>query len=95
MQRAVPFALSGGKPQTPKKRYCQSLPSLSLRSGGRLTHNPPLLYASHAQGALGVAHRMTSHRGWLVDNRPPREREERLANIHPRATKKSLLEYSP
>ena len=33
---------------------------------------------------------MTSHRGWLVDNRPPRERRERLANIHPRATKKSL-----
>ena len=57
MQRAKPFALSGVNPQTPKKkRYCQSLPLLSLRSGGRLTHTHPLLYASHAQGALGGAH---------------------------------------
>ena len=74
MQRAVPFALSGGKPPNPQKSVIVNrYPLLSLRSGGRLTHNPPLLYASHAQGALGVAHRMTSHRGWLVDNRPPRE----------------------
>ena len=72
---------TGVKPQTPKSVIVNRYPLLPLRSGGRLTHNPPLLYASHAQGALGVAHCMTSHRGWLRHNRPPREREERLATF--------------
>ena len=91
MQRAKPFVFQGVNPPNPQKRYCQSLPSPLSRSGGRLTHNPPLLYASHAQGALGVAHRMTSHRGWLRTTALPERGRERLANIHPRATKKSLL----
>ena len=65
--------LPGGKPQTPKSVIVNRYPLLSLRSDGRLTHNHPLLYASHAQGALGVAHCMTSHRGWL--RQPPSQRE--------------------
>ena len=72
MQRAVPFC-RGKPPKPPKSVIVNRYPLLSLRSGGRLTHNPPLLYASHAQGALGVAHCMTSHRGWL--RQPPSQRE--------------------
>ena len=88
MQRAVPFALSGVNPPPPKKRYCQPLPSLlSLRSRGELTHKPPTAVSlAMLKGHWWVAHRMASHSGWLVDNHAPRE-EERLANIHPRATK--------
>ena len=89
----MPFALSGVNPQTPKKALLSIATLSSLlgqAEGWHTTH--PLLYASHAQGHWG-SHRMTSHRGWLVDNRPPRGGRERLANIHPRATKKSLLEY--
>lgn len=43
MQRAVPFALSGGfTPQTPQKSVIVNrYPLLSLRSGGELTHNLP------------------------------------------------------
>ena len=58
MQRAVPFALSGVNPQTPKKkRYCQPLPS-----PGELTHNPPTAVSlAMLKGHWWVAHRVASH----------------------------------
>ena len=73
MQGLCPLLFQGVNPQPPKKRYCQSLPSLSLRSGGRLTHNPPPCCMLAMLKGIGGSPPMTSHRGWLVDNRPPRE----------------------
>ena len=75
MQRAVPFALSGVYPQTPKKALLSTAtPLLSLRSRGELTHKPPTAVSlAMLKGHWWVAHRMASHSGWLVDNRAPRE----------------------
>ena len=81
MQRAVP--LLQVNPKTPKKRYCQPF-SLSLRSRGELTHNPPTAVSlAMLKGALRVAHCMASHSGWLVDNRAPREREGAFGKYSP------------
>ena len=53
--KAVPFALSGVNPQTPKKSVIVNrYPLLSLRSGGRLTHSPPCCMLAMLKG-IGVA----------------------------------------
>ena len=89
MQRAVPFA-SGVNPQTPKSVIVNRYPLLSLRSRG-LTHNHTPAAPWLAQGAFGVAHRQPGAGGSLWTTALPERGRERLANIHPRATKKSLL----
>ena len=80
----------GVNPQTPKKRYCQLLPS-PLRSRGVDTNPPTAVSLAMLKGHWWVAHRMASHSGWLWTTALPERGRERLANIHPRATKKSLL----
>ena len=84
MQRAKPFAFSGVNPPTPKKRYCQPLPSPLFRSRGELTHKPPTAVSlAMLKGHWWVAHCMASHSGWLVDNRAPREREGAFGKYSP------------
>ena len=88
MQRALPFALSGVNPQTPKKALLSTATLSSLLGRAEVdTQATHCCVASHAQGHWWVAHRMASHSGWLVDNHAPRREEGALANIHPRATK--------
>ena len=92
MQRAKPFA-SGKPPNPPKSVIVNCYPLLSLRSRGELTHKPPTAVSlAMLKGHWWVAHCMASHSGWLSGTTALPERgRERLANIHPRATKKSLL----
>ena len=93
MQRAVPFVFQGVNPPNPQKSVIVNRsPLLSLRSRG-LTHNHTPAAPWLAQGAFGVAHRQPGAGGSLWTTALPERGRERLANIHPRATKKSLLEY--
>ena len=95
MQRAKPFVFPpGGKPPNPPKALLSTVTLSSLRSRGELTHNPPTAVSlAMLKGHWWVAHCMASHSGWLWTTALPERGRERLANIHPRATKKSLLEY--
>ena len=86
MQRAVPFALSGVNPKPPKSVIVKRSPLLSLRSRG-LTHNHAPAASWSAQGAFGVTQRQPSAGGSLWTTALPERGRERLANIHPRATK--------
>ena len=80
----------GGKPPKPPKSVNVKDFLYSLRSRG-LTHNHTPAAPWLAQGAFGVAHRQPGAGGSLWTTALPEGGRERLANIHPRATKKSLL----
>ena len=88
MQGLCPLLFQGKPPKPQKSVIVNRYPLLSLRSRGELTHNPPTAVSlAMLKGHWWVAHPWLATVGGLWTTALPERGRERLANIHPRATK--------